>query len=817
MKKLLITTLLLLTYSLQTQAQEYWQNTSAGGTDFVFFQDDIWVAGDQSLYVVNESGEILNEIKSELGLAWSSVNDLTATDSEVWLATDVGVYRFDSPTSFIYYSINSEEVFGLDVNSSGVVYAGNANGLYEFQANSFTLLNSEKPVYDLETLGEEIFVKTRPVGRILGDGDVSIFSNGNWSSVTLAELSGGERMIREPHMFRISESELMLTSSVGYAIYGNGQFTYQDIQNVTGNELQYSWLGTNQVWHADNISASSAELIKVTETDTLSFKTADGLPKSTNDLFMMIKAKSDKIYVLGSDYLYWADTEILPFHNDSEVLLDANRIKARVNSFGPLFHNSNGSVSAFELNDLDAHGIFAANLWLTAEKDGIIYSSTPTYFAQGRELSPGTYNDDFVINKANLVKITREEVDYHRNNYTQSNYEMPWSVKNWPGSGDESIGELKNIAPFFDVDGNGVYTPGGGDYPSIMGDQMIFLIMNDVNGTEEVGNTPLGVELHISLFSYDDASQGMDQTIFMNYNIVNRSGVDYSEVRSGMWVDFDLGNAADDFIGSDSVSNIIYVYNGDANDDEEGGPSRGFGENPPALGIKLLCDNLYGAIYYNLGGGITGDPNTASDHHNYLNLRDKAGNPFMEDGKPVKFTLSGDPVANEGPTQASLGGQPGDMRMTGVMHPKSLMAGESLSYTFAIGYARENTGNYLNNINLMKTQLNAAQDYLLNKSEGFPAEWAHAFGCSLVGIDEESSIQQMEVYPNPTSGLVYVESKELLSEVQVVDITGKVVHSENVKRSTTIQLNLQDLIPGVYLLKALTSDGESQIQKLTIE
>lgn len=813
MKKLLITTLLLLTYSLQTQAQEYWRNAPVGGDELVFFDGDIWIADVDNLHILSEDGEVLNELKSELGINWSEMNDLVSSDDAVWLATDLGVYKFTSPSDYTYYTIDGGGANAVEANLFGEVYAGNSEGLFKLIANQFTLISQDYPIYDIEAIGGALFAKKRLQGRVVSDGDLLKYENGIWDEVSIQEFSGGESMVNFVEMESIDDESVIFTSRKGYTVFKNDTYSYTSIQSVSG--VVASAVSNSTTWLAIQ---GNTPLVKIESSDTSRFYPADGfnLFSGNGSYFIsQLKLFDGKLFALSPVRLYWANDSIQPFLKEQTFNLDANKINASINSFGPLFNDREKFGPGFELDNEEAHAIFAANMWLVGMKDGVIHSSWPHYYSQGIEMAPGTYNDDFIINKPNLVKVTREEVDYHRSNYAQPNYEMPWSIENWPGNGDVSIGELEKIAPYVDADGNGKYNPEGGDYPSIMGDQMIFLIMNDANGTGEVGNYPIGIETHISFFSYNDSEEKMDQTIFVNYNIINRGGNDYDEVIPGLWVDFDLGNAGDDYVGSDSLNSLFYVYNGDAVDED--GWGTGFGNNAPACGVKLLCEQLEGAFYYSVGGGVTGDPNTASDVHNYLQLKDKAGNPFLENGKPVKFMYAGDPVSNEGWTEAKAGNAQGDRRMVGALKPRSLASGESTSLTFAIGYARENTGNYLNNINLMKTQLNAAQDYLLNKSEGFPAEWAHAFGCSLVGIDEESSIQQMEVYPNPTSGLVYVESKELLSEVQVVDITGKVVHSENVKRSTTIQLNLQDLIPGVYLLKVLTSDGESQIQKLTIE
>ena len=45
--------------------------------------------------------------------------------------------------------------------------------------------------------------------------------------------------------------------------------------------------------------------------------------------------------------------------------------------------------------------------------------------------------------------------------------------------GDTSLGQAPYLAPFVDVDYDGLYNPALGDYPDVMGDQAIFFIFND--------------------------------------------------------------------------------------------------------------------------------------------------------------------------------------------------------------------------------------------------------------------------------------------------------------------------------------------------
>ena len=54
---------------------------------------------------------------------------------------------------------------------------------------------------------------------------------------------------------------------------------------------------------------------------------------------------------------------------------------------------------------------------------------------------------------------------------------------------------------------------------------------------------------------------------FYSYKIINRSTETLNETYFGQWVDPDLGNYQDDYVGCDVELGLGYCYNGDADDD----------------------------------------------------------------------------------------------------------------------------------------------------------------------------------------------------------------------------------------------------------
>jgi hypothetical protein len=156
----------------------------------------------------------------------------------------------------------------------------------------------------------------------------------------------------------------------------------------------------------------------------------------------------------------------------------------------------------------------------------------------------------------------------------------------------------------------------------------------------------------------DDA---LNNTIFINYKIINRSTATLDSVYIGNWTDFDIGSPSDDFIGCDVKRGAFYGYNGDAVDDNSPLPNiLTYGANPPAMATVFLKGpnaNAYGynddnanvpASYQGYHDGIAGnerlgmskfmyflnddsfqgDPHIAWDYYNYLNGKWKNGSPL---------------------------------------------------------------------------------------------------------------------------------------------------------------------------------------------
>lgn len=56
----------------------------------------------------------------------------------------------------------------------------------------------------------------------------------------------------------------------------------------------------------------------------------------------------------------------------------------------------------------------------------------------------------------------------------------------------------------------------------------------------------------------------------MDIRVANRGGTDLNDFVTASYTDVDLGSFSDDYMGCDPVRNVVYTYNGDLNDEDNG-------------------------------------------------------------------------------------------------------------------------------------------------------------------------------------------------------------------------------------------------------
>ena len=499
-----------------------------------------------------------------------------------------------------------------------------------------------------------------------------------------------------------------------------------------------------------------------------------------------------------------------------------NNVRTGIETGGTMWYDrGNGKPYYIVPKDGGVSALFDGALWIGGiDPGGNLKLAAVRYRQVGNDFWPGPLSTDgaatvdaatcskwdrhFPISKAMVAKhryyftLLAEGKDPSKDPLFANGYTIPPEIMNWPAHGDLSKNQAQNLAPFHDfvnpVTGEvmgtpGLYEPDKGDYPwydfdnesncrtrkvtdkvPLFGDYTLYWIINDKGNIHtESGGEPIGMEIQAQGFAFSTNDEVNNMT-FYNYTLINRGTLTLTNTYMGQYVDPDLGNPNDDYVGCDVGRGLGYCYNGDNND--ENGASPGYGIQPPAIGVDFFegpyqdpdgIDNAVGIgagqalnglgygdgvidnerygmrrfLYYNntTGPNATQDPAIATDYYNYLRGIWKDGTKMTYGGSgyapnnpsaiPADFMFPGtsDPLhwgtrgidpGNENWTEETANNPPGDRRFIQSAGPFTLDPGEFNNITVGVVYARANSGGPFASVQLLRVADEKAQSLFEN-------------------------------------------------------------------------------------------------------
>ena len=250
-------------------------------------------------------------------------------------------------------------------------------------------------------------------------------------------------------------------------------------------------------------------------------------------------------------------------------------------------------------------------------------------------------NGDF----GRVWKISKEEISALRKDFLiDHNLDQtpPFDLLTWPARGNPfnqynidftkvNTDPALQPAPFVDVNLDGMYNVYDGDYPIIKGDQMTYWFVNDDSTHINSQGNPLKVDMSISAYLYDcPQNNGVSNSLFVDYELINRSATNYENTYLGFYADFDIGCYLDDNIGSIPEANSFYGYNKDGLDSCSF--TQGFGTDIPVQTITFQNQELNHFISFvnNISNPnpVQADPANDVEHYNLLQGKWREGSPL---------------------------------------------------------------------------------------------------------------------------------------------------------------------------------------------
>lgn len=564
-------------------------------------------------------------------------------------------------------------------------------------------------------------------------------------------------------------------------------------------------------------------------------------------------------------------------YNLTGVELNINNVNALFRPIGHHFWDFQGQPKYFFPADSNTSTIFSQVLWVGGKDiNDSLYVAAERFRQDGWDYYPGPLSfpnleiseeTTHIYDTIWVVELSEIEtfIEQH-NNPLYPNYQIPQSILGWPAHGDTELGQSYNLAPFIDINGDGIYNPNDGDYPEIRGDKCLFFIFNDYYADHtESGGLKMGLEIHGMAYAFniqDDTA--FNNTTFLHYEIINRSDKTFYNTYIGLFTDFDIGYAEDDYIGCDVDRGSFYAYNGDDFDDSLGGVC-GYGDNPPAQSCTLLggpykdadeidnprfdefgnqivdesinginfgdeiVDNerlgMTSFIYFNNGTGnpATQDPHSAIGHYNYLTRTWLDGTSLCYGGTghisggadedtPAKFMFTGNPssdtyswgtngVVQEAWSEETEGNAPADRRGLCASGP----------FTFLPGAKHEVDIAFVSGvaINVKSSSVDVMKQYIDIIRNGFVNNITPAGKPFIVsGLPKQYKVENIEVkiFPNPANSNLTVEinsNANTETSVKIMDVNGRVFVSESfniTNGQNRFVMDINTLSAGIYIV-----------------
>jgi hypothetical protein len=503
--------------------------------------------------------------------------------------------------------------------------------------------------------------------------------------------------------------------------------------------------------------------------------------------------------------------------------IDINHINAAVLVHGDMWWNPVAQEGhCYFPNGTKKSIAITGALWMSGYDAGNnLHISAQTYRQNGNDYWPGPINSSDTLpyatsqQWARIWKLKRTDIQAFQAMYaagTATPANTAAAIWTWPakgntgatGNGGAALSITTDMAPFVDLNGNGIYEPQLGEYPDVMGDEALWWVFSDKGATHtETNGRSLGVEVHAMAYAYSRGAI-IDNAIFYQYTIQNKSATSYQNFRFGQFADMDLGYYNDDYVGIDTTRSMGIIYNGDSVDAL-------YGANMPMAGIIMRSDSGMGSFMsYANDNSVTGNPHSADQYNNYLRSTFTDGTHAIYDytgyghqssahgttGTPVNYMFFGNPADHTQWSECSSGNFVGDRRFVLTGNSQAFSAGGSVTTTMILVTTDPGPINACGDSNVNFNNMNSVADAAIAvyDAHGLPPLPYLSTPTVLAG----SSIN---IYPNPAHDQLYIESIAQITGMETITIyntMGQVMNVPQSHNGQKTQLDINLLPPGLY-------------------
>jgi hypothetical protein len=807
LKKITRISLFVLCFSwLQAQPVDYiWAPEIAAINDILEANDgSIWLATDSAVVQVSPTGQLIVH-------HYFQAFSVAQVGSSIWVGLDGMALRFSSGTWTTFASGNglpaSGAVRSIVGISSTVFWCVVGQQVYRFNGGTFTNMN--QPGVSIAIDGDSVYVATPgPTEPILK------YDGTNWTP--LPNIQGAIPAFVNPGLFVAKDSEgyIWFQSTRGIFKFRNG--------NWTEVIFPLNQIGTPTLAVQDSTAyvMGPVQLFRVRgqSIDTVAFDYGTAniggkrLAKVTRQKLFLTQQFGTRGYALR------VFTESLG-RADEQATLNINNLDCGIIPTGELGR----SLSDFPgINGPDGMLVFAAGPWVQATKDNGRVAAYNMFRSRGGEWYSGPIGNqvtaDYIQRYNRVWMVDKAMIEAHQQQFADSSYTMPDAIASWPGNGDVTNGEAAQLAPFNDLNGNGLYEPELGEHPELRGDAMVYTIFNDSRGPKVTSQSPgMDLEVHCMIYAFNKPQDpALHNSMYLTYKLFNRGQSDLEDLSFAWFADFDIGTGGDDAMGSDSIQEVFFSYNGTPSDPTISGV-------PPAIAGRALNWGMDGLMYFTNEATPRGNPTTPLEHENQMNFKWRDGSPLRltspsgpgNNGNGTGLDPQGSaPVTNWAFNRAANWYHPPsdvrDIRGLPVLKPMTLVPGQFVCLDFALS-AGTGTDN-LNSIQVAINHLEAAKDY-------YDVWYYNCFGQRISSETISPTPHSAKLFPNPVQagGTLRLDlsfDPELITLTDFMGRTRPLTFSHDGQGFRT--LIPESLAAGMYVIQ-VSGKGHHLVQKLMVQ
>ena len=485
-------------------------------------------------------------------------------------------------------------------------------------------------------------------------------------------------------------------------------------------------------------------------------------------------------------------------------------------SMGCYMNDSNKSLSGFGGFWISGYNASSSQLHVSAQIDRSI----------GIDYWPGPLDASDTLTYATsqswakIWKVSYADIQYYQSLATHNTSNTPEAILTWPGKGNANaqgngvmpLTITNNMAPFIDLNGNGIYEPLLGEYPDIKGDEALWWVFSDNGPTHSTTHgKPLNVEIDVMAYAYKRNTL-IDNVVYYEYTVKNHSSNTYDSCRIGLWDDVDLGWYYNDYIGFDSTWRMGISYQAENDNGTSGGHPVNFYFYKPMSAITMVASpgdagSSYvpagSFVYLRNDNSVMGLPTTDTQYSNYMRARLRNGQHYTDDfvgpgipsvaygsGGDCNYVFPGDPTDTMQWSECVCANVPSTRNYILTSNDFTLNAGANQKIVFAVISTKDTTNYFCPHASFSDIKIVADTAW---------ANYYHPPGPD--GVKNIAADNAINIYPNPAHNVLYIETNSNMHDEASVTIHNSLAQVMNVVITRTGQkstVNLEGLSPGLY-------------------